>query len=230
MGRHSEKILVIDTETCGEIPMQICYDIGGMIVDRKGNVYYKFHYVVDEIFADLERMCTAYYANKFQTYIKSIYEQNIQPLPFMEIVKKIDKAIDLYNVTTISAYNLQFDIRALENTAELLFENRAPLFPTLKPLCIMCAACDLLYKESYCEIARERGWLTPRGRIKTSAECGFRYVSGNYEFEEAHRGLDDCEIEAEILRVIFSKHKPFDGTPIGFPMRKVWAIDKAMQQ
>lgn len=219
---NKKKILIIDTETVGGIPKQIAYDIGGIITDRDGNIYHEFHYVVKEIFADLELMHTAYYANKFQTYIESIYEQNIIPVPFGEILKKIDEMVDLFDIQIIAAYNLAFDLRAMENTCDLLFDNRNWLKYDLEKLCIMCAACDILYNKPYCKLARERGWVTDKGNIKTSAECGYKYISGNYDFEEAHRGLDDCRIEGQILTAIYGKHKKFDGSIRAFPMREVW--------
>lgn len=228
MGK-TKKILVIDTETVGIIPRQLCYDVGGVVTDRNGTIYHEFHYVVKEIFADLELMHTAYYANKFQTYVQSIYDQDIEPIPFGEILRKIDAIVDLWDVKVITAYNLQFDLRAMANTCDLLFENRNWLKreKDIEKMCIMCAACDILYGKAYCKLARERGWVTDKGNIKTSAECGYRYISGDYDFEEAHRGLDDCRIEAQILAAVYAKHKPFDGTIRAFPMRQVWARENA---
>lgn len=223
---NTKKILVIDTETVGAIPRQLAYDIGGVVTDRNGKIYHEFHFVVKEIFADLELMHSAYYADKFQTYVDSLYEQKIEPLSFMEILRKLTAIIDLYDVKAIAAYNLQFDKRAMENTCDLIFENRNWLNRDLEELCIMCAACDILYGKTYCKLARERGWVTDKGNIKTSAECGYRYISGDYDFEEAHRGLDDCRIEAEILRAIYAKHRRFDGSIRAFPMRKVWARER----
>lgn len=223
MGRTTKKIMVFDTETAGDIPHQLAYDVGGVITDRHGHIYHEFHFVVDEIFADLELMSTAYYSKKFQTYIHSIYEQDIEPMPFADVLRKLTAMIDLYDVKAISAYNFQFDDRAMANTCELLFGNRNWLNRDIEKMCIMCAACDVLYGKAYCKLARERGWVTDKGNIKTTAECGYRYVSGEYDFEEEHKGLEDSRVETAILTAVYSKHKKFDGTPKAFPMRKVWA-------
>ncbi len=226
MSRKTKKILVIDTETVGGLAHPIAYDVGGVVTDRNGKIYHEFHFVVKEIFADLELMHTAYYAEKFQTYIDSIYKHDITPMPFGCILDELTRIIDKYNVETLAAYNLAFDMRSMSNTCELLFEDKNWLNRELTPLCIMCAACDILYGKMYCKLARERGWLTEKGNIKTSAECGYRYISGEYDFEEAHRGLDDCRIEVKILKAIFDKHKPFDGSIRAFPMRQVWKREK----
>lgn len=226
MSRKTKKILIIDTETVGNIPKQIAYDIGGIVTDRNGKVYHEFHFVIKEIFADLELMATAYYAKKFQTYVDSIYAQHIIPLPFECVLKELDRIIEKYDVKVIAAYNLAFDLRAMENTCDLFYENRNWCKYDLEKLCIMCAACDILYTKAYCKLARERGWVTEKGNIKTSAECGYRFISGEYDFEEAHRGLDDCRIEKKIMEAVFKKHKPFDGSIRAFPMRAVWKREK----
>lgn len=226
MGRPTKKILVFDTETVGDIPRQLVYDVGGVITDRNGKIYHEFHYVVDETFADLQLMHSAYYASKFQTYIKSIYNQDIEPIPFADVLRKITALIDLYDVKTIAAYNLAFDLRAMANTSEWLFDNRNWLNREVEQMCIMCAACDVLYGKAYIKLARERGWVTDKGNIRTTAECGYRYVSGEYDFEEAHRGLDDVKIETQIMVAVYRQHKPFDPTPRAFPMRAVWNREK----
>jgi hypothetical protein len=225
---RTKKILVIDTETVGGLKYPIAYDVGFLVTDRHGVIYYEGHFVVKEIFADLQLMATAYYSKKFNTYIESIYEQKIQPLPFGEILRKIDAVIELYDIETISAYNLAFDNRSMSNTCDLLFDNRNWHRDGLTDLCIMCGACDILYNKSYIKMARARGWVTDKGNIKTSAECGYRFVSGDYDFEEEHKGLDDCRIESQILKAIYDKHKPFDGSIKYFPMRQVYAREKAL--
>lgn len=215
--------MVIDTETTGEIPHQIAYDVGWVVADRDGNIYERQHFLVREVFANLPMMATAYYADKFVGYLDRLNDNEIVAAPFAEILTAFDKCVEKYGIKTLCAYNLNFDLRAMSNTCDWLFENRNWYKGELEKLCIMCAACDVLYGKRYIKMCRENGWETEKGNIKTSAECGYRYVSGDMDFTEEHRGLDDCEIEAQILAAIFKLHKKFDGTPKGFPFRKVYA-------
>lgn len=224
--REKTKYLVIDCETYGDIKYPIAYEVGGVVTDRGGNIYYKFHYAIKETFADLRRMCTAYYSWKFPGYVDRLYEREMEPVPFAEICARLDAIIEHYNIHTLCAYNLAFDKRAMRNTAREVLNSDIWCDRELEDLCIMCAACDILYGSKYCKVARENGWVTEKGNIRTSAEAGYRYISGNLEFEEEHRGLDDCIIEAQILAAIFRKHKKFDGSIVGFPMRKVWNREK----
>ncbi|MBP9987934.1 MAG: hypothetical protein KBT46_00395 [Ruminococcus sp.] len=218
--------LVLDTETVGDLTHPIAYDVGFVICDRDGNIYDKSHYLVKETFSDLSTMATAYYADKFVGYLERLQNGEIKAVPFGEILQIISEKIAKWNVHTLCAYNLNFDLRAMANTCEWLFENRNWCKDDLEKLCIMCAACDVLYGKKYIKMCRENGWETEKGNIKTSAECGYRYVSGNMDFIEEHRGLDDCEIEAQILAAIFKLHKKFDGTPKGFPYKKVYDREK----
>lgn len=225
MAKPKNFILIIDTETQNDVKYPIAYDVGGVVCDRKGNIYDRFHFAVRETFSDLPKMATAYYADKFPEYVDRIEDHTMFFRPFAEIVAYIDRVVEHYNIDTLAAYNLQFDLRALRNTARAVgMESWTDR--TFNHLCIWCAACDVLYTAKYCKIARAQGWITEKGNIRTSAEMGFRYISGNYEFEEEHRGLDDCEIEAQILAAIYRKHKKFDGTPKAFPMRQVWNREK----
>lgn len=218
--------IVLDTETTGDIPSQIAYDIGWVVCDREGHIYERQHFLVREVFANLPMMATAYYADKFVGYLDRLSDGEITALPFGEILRQFDKTREKYNNPTLAAYNLNFDLRAMSNTCQWLFDNKNWYKGEMEQLCIMCAACDVLYGKKYIKVCRENGWETEKGNIKTSAECGYRYISGNYDFEEEHRGADDCEIEAQILAAIFKLHKKFDGTPKSFPFRKVYAREK----
>jgi hypothetical protein len=46
---------------------------------------------------------------------------------------------------------------------------------------------------------------TPRPRL--TAEILYRYITGNLEFVESHTGLEDVDIERQILAYCFAKHK-----------------------
>lgn len=229
MANHKKFILVVDTETQGEVSYPIAYDVGGVVCDRNGNIYDKFHFAVRETFSDLPRMATAYYADKFPEYIDRLADHTMIFATFAEIAAYIDRVVEHYNIDTVAAYNLQFDLRALRNTAKAVgldsWTDRK-----FEPLCIWCAACDVLYTAKYCKIAREQGWITEKGNIRTSAEMGYRYISGDYGFEEEHRGLDDCEIEAQILAAVYRKKVKFDGTPKGCPFWRVWNREKKIEK
>jgi hypothetical protein len=71
-------------------------------------------------------------------------------------------------------------------------------------------ASDTIGKQkSYCSWCEKNGYMTkhssPRPRL--TAEIIFRYISGIADFDEAHTGLEDVEIETKILAHCFRQHK-----------------------
>jgi hypothetical protein len=57
----------------------------------------------------------------------------------------------------------------------------------------------LFTQKTYQKVARREGWVSQAGNVKTSAEMAFRYITGDYNFIEEHKGLSDVLIEAQIL-------------------------------
>ena len=203
--------LVLDTETQGNLGNQIAYDIGFAIIDREGRVYHSAHYLVKETFSNLPAMATAYYSEKFPEYIDRVYQQRIKPKKFTKIVRKINELVETYNISTIAAYNLPFDIAAMKNTAKLITGNEEWLEEDLETLDIWSAACETLCLKKYVKKMLKMGKVTEKGNIKTSAETVFQYLTGDWEFVEEHMGLDDVLIECQILAAIFRQHKKFTG-------------------
>lgn len=230
MARNKNLFLVMDTETTGEIPQQIAYDVGWVVCDRSGKIYHRFHAVVREVFANLPMMATAYYANKFPNYLDAIRNQEMEVLTFAEILQRFEETVNVFHIKTLCAYNLSFDLRAMSNTQKWLTGKKwwmsYELNQKLEKFCIMRAACEVLMGYQYVKTCRANGWETDKGNPKTSAEMAYRYITKDFQFEEAHRGLQDCEIEAEILAACFRKHKKFDHSPAGFPQRKVYAKER----
>ncbi len=225
-----KKFICIDTETTGEIPQQIAYDVGFVVTDRYGTVYEKRSFVVKEVFADLTKMCSAYYSSKYGIYIDNIYRQHTVPTPFLTVLKEFAEMCHKWNVKTIASYNLSFDLRSMRNTVYYLTGIYDWLPYEMEEFCILNAACTALYGKDYCRTAIKNGWLTAKGNVKTSAECGYRYIKKEHDFEERHMGLDDCLIEIEIMREIFKKRKKFDHSVKGFPMNGVLKMGRELKK
>jgi hypothetical protein len=63
--------------------------------------------------------------------------------------------------------------------------------------------CTMPSYEKYCW---EFGHLTKNGKPRATAEILYRFLSGDENFIESHTGLEDCEIEKEILVYCLKKH------------------------
>lgn len=200
--------LLVDTETAGGFSQKLVYDIGIMVTDRKGNVQKSFGFLIDEIWNDKKIMDTAYYRDKIPTYSIEIEKGNYQVKKFSEVLATIYSLIDEYKIKTITAYNLMFDLDALQKTSKKVLGETHD-FEKLKKLCIWSFACEVLYtQKTYRKVATKQNWLKEKTKnVLTNAEVGYRYITKNYDFIEEHKGLHDTQIENTILAKCFSQNK-----------------------
>ena len=54
IDRRKTYYLVFDTETTNSMDDPIVYDIGGAVVDKKGNIYHTFSFVNYEVFCEMK--------------------------------------------------------------------------------------------------------------------------------------------------------------------------------
>lgn len=224
IDRRKKYIMVVDVETAGSLAKPLVYDIGFAICDKKGNIYEKRSFVISEIFDDTELMDTAYYANKRPLYYAGLKTGEFTKVPFLKAREEFLTLAKEYRVDTISAYNLMFDMRALTSTTEHLFGKGKKFltgdFKNVDLLCIWSFACEVLYtQKTFSKTAVAQGWLTEKGNMKTSAEIGWRYITGEYDFEEAHTGLADVEIECKILAKCVAQKQKHESGIIAHPWR-----------
>lgn len=215
--------IVLDTETApcdkdfeGVSPWNMfVYDVGWAVVDKRGKVYKTQSFVNADIFIDeKELMKSAYYADKIPQYWEDIKNGNRTLTSFYKIKKALLKDIIEYNVTQVYAHNCYFDYGALTNTQRWETKSKYRYFlpwgvewyDTLK-MARQVVAKTPTYKK-FCE---DNNYLTKRGAVRLTAEVLYKYITGNKEFTEEHKALDDVLIEKEILAYCYRKHKKMDG-------------------
>ena len=215
--KTNENFLLIDTETANSLNFPLPYDIGYKIMNRKGEVKVSRSFCIYEIFVlQREMMKSAYYADKLPEYEQGINAKKMTLVRFYTARKTILKDMEEYKTNTVYAYNISFDRRALNNNQKFTTENRYKYFfpKDTEFRCIWHMACQvLLSRPSYIKMALNNNWVSEKGNILTNAECCYRYITKNIEFEEAHKGLDDVNIEAEILLKCFAQHKKMKTQP-----------------
>lgn len=214
-------ILTLDTETA-DLSGNV-YDVGYIIHDRAGNELARFNALVEEIFTDAKIMMGAFYAKKlFSHYAPMLDAGEIKMQSWQFIIDRLRSDIALYNVSTIAAYNIGFDMRAMNSTHRALTDESKVLESPCKILDIWQFACEVkLNNRNYKRIAESLGWVSPKGNIKTGAEFAYRFCSGDHGFIEDHTALSDCQIEVEILRQCFATKKKI---PYGKYNRAPWRI------
>jgi hypothetical protein len=196
--------MLIDTETCTlQGPV---YDLGYVIASRKGSILARRNWLVEEIFTDSNRMMGAFYAKKFFSHYANMLQTGLIKLtPWNTIIESMREDIASLGVSTVAAYNLPFDKNVIRNTG-LKLGHLAPVFQhPVKQLCIWRFAKQAKCQtKTFKQFTREHGFLNARGYPSTSAEIVYRYLTGDWNFQEQHTALHDAEIELEILTRLFT--------------------------
>lgn len=210
---------VIDTETCPldkeckEVTPQnmLVYDFGWCIVDKKGNIYRKKSYVVIDTFLGYKNlMKSAYYSKKIPLYWKDIKKGKRKLATFSAIRREFLNDLKEYGVNEIYAHNMRFDYNALNNTLRYLTKSKYRFFfPYKLKICdTLKMSRDVILKmPTYQRFCKENNYLTKSGQPRATAEVLYRYISRNNTFAESHTGLEDAEIETQILAYCYKQHK-----------------------
>lgn len=225
IDKRRNYIMVVDVETAGGLDNPLVYDIGYAITDKQGNIYETRSFIIDEIFSNKKLMTSAYYSEKVPKYIVDIESGKRTVVSFLEMRDDFIALAEKYNIKTLSAYNLMFDTRALTNTIRYITkEAKAKFLPrtlkNVKMVCIWCLACEVLYtQKTFAKVAIRNGWVSEVGNLRTTAEVGHRYITGNVDFEEEHTGLEDVLIEIQIMAYALRQNKKRIGGVFAHPWK-----------
>jgi hypothetical protein len=183
------------------------------VVDSHGRTYgEKFSFVNSDIFLhEKELMQSAYYAKKIPQYWKDIWAGKRKVATTYEIRKILCEVVEKYNCQFVCAHNAQFDQRALNNTQRWTTKSRFRYFlpKGLEWWDSLKMARSVMGKmPTYRRFCEENGYITKTGRLRFTAEICYRFITKDNTFEESHTGLEDVEIETEILRYCHRQHKP----------------------
>lgn len=217
IDRRCKYMLVLDTETATRDTTKgiygtnmLVYDIGGVVVNRKGEIFEQFSFIVKEVFFNHKMMENAYYYNKTPQYIIEASEGKRIIASWFEIKEYIYNLMEEYGITEVWAYNAIFDDGTLKRTNKDLGGDWGyfPKGTTVK--CIMrLAECSICQQKMYNHFCMNHGYMTNHSnpRCRRTAEIVYRYINGTNEFIEDHTALEDSYIEAKILAKCFRQHK-----------------------
>lgn len=213
-------VLVLDTETAntlvgedGKMDMScvMMYDAGWSVVDTKGNVYEERSYVNRDVFVyERELMQSAYYAKKIPQYIADLRSGKRTMANTYEIRKQMLADIEAYGITEVCAHNARFDLNALnviqrwttKSKYRYWFPKGIVIWDTMK------MARDVMCKmPTYIHFCEENGLTTKNGKPSAKAEDLYRFIIRDVDFIESHTGLEDVQIEREILWYCLRQHK-----------------------
>lgn len=214
-------VLVLDTETAntltdenGNLDMSnvLMYDCGWSVVDVHGGVYLERSFVNRDIFCEeRELMKSAYYAKKIPQYCLDLQLGLRTMANTYEIRQQMLADMEEYHITEVVAHNARFDLNALNVIMRYTTQSRfrywfpygTQIWDTMK------MARDVIHKmPTYKAFCEEYGLKTKNGRLSTTAESLYKFITDNPNFVESHTGLEDVQIEREILFYCYRQHKP----------------------
>ena len=203
-----ETILVFDTETTS-IDKPFAYDVGYKILTRNFETIESKHFVIEQIWHNLPLFSTAYYAEKRPLYVLAMRKHEAIMTKWGYMVAEMIRDIKKHNVVAAYAFNSTFDDRVFSHNCEW-FKTRNP-FDTVPIYDIWGYSSQFITNtQAYRDFAETNQCFTESGNISGNAENLYRFMTANPDFEEAHRGLQDVEIEAEILRECIKRGAEWD--------------------
>ena len=209
--------LMLDTETANGLDCPLVYDIGFAVIDKKGNVYESYSFVVYEVFCKMkDLMQTAYYKEKIPQYEKDLAEGKRKIATYKTIKTIIANLCKKYNIVAVVAHNAPFDYKSTVNTQRYLTKSKYRFFlPYGIPIwCTLTMAKQTIAKQTtYKMWCKANGFTTKNGTVKLTAEVLYRFIIQDTEFKESHTGLEDVLIEKEIFVRILRQHKKINKSP-----------------
>ena len=203
--------IVFDTETAntglnedGQLFFKdgLFYDFGFSVVDTKGNVYEEYSFINTDIFFEKELMNSAYYKEKVPKYWKDIKADRRKLANTYTIHKTFVDCINKYECKWITAHNTRFDYAVVNATQRWVSKSKYRYFipKDVEIWDTMKMARDVILKmPTYKTFCENHNLLTKNGRLSASAENLYRFIIKDASFVESHTGLEDVQIERQIL-------------------------------
>lgn len=206
-------LMFIDTETIGTLTCQdsvLPFEIGMKILDTDTmQVVKEKSYLVRKFFNNKYVMLSSFSASKYPSYFEKLENDNRYKLMSVkEIAKDVTAIIKKYDIKIMVAHNGDFDRLAM-NRLFNEFEVKNP-FEKLNLLDTMEISKVITFSKKYAEFClqnknivnseKDSLFITKTGRVRTTAQAIYCFISNDVNFKEAHTGLEDITIEIEIFK------------------------------
>lgn len=222
IDKRRHYILVLDTETANTIQTDdgldmsnvLAYDIGWAIIDTHGTIYRERSFINREIFIkEKNLMQSAYYAKKVPQYWNEINSGQRKIASIYQIRQTMIQDIEDFQIKEVCAHNARFDWKSLDNTQRYCTKSA---FRYWMPFGIVwwdslkMARSVICKMPTYKRFCQENGYICASGRLKTTAEVLYRFITKDKTFTEAHTGLEDVRIESAIVAYCYRQHKKME--------------------
>lgn len=211
--KNERYLMFIDTETIGSLFVKesvLPFEIGMKVFDtEKQKVVKEKSYLVRKFFNNKYIMLSTFSATKYPDYFEKLdNDKRYKTMSVNDISKDIEKTISRYSIKIMVAHNGNFDKTAMARLFEDFgvdnpFEN-IDLLDTMELSKIITFSKDYanycLENKDRLNSVKDSCFITNSGRVRTTAQAIYCYLTDNANFEEAHTGLEDIDIEIEIFK------------------------------
>ena len=206
-------LMFIDVETIGTLNVKgsvLPFEIGMKIFDLETlKVIKEKSYLVRKFFNNKYIMLSTFSATKYPSYFEKLQnDKRYKTMSVNDISKDIEKNVQRYNVKIMVAHNGNFDKTAMARLFEDFGVDNP--FENIDLLDTQEISKVITFSKTYTEFClankdrlnsiKESCFITNSGRVRITAQAIYCYISNNSQFEEAHTGLEDIDIEIEIFK------------------------------
>jgi hypothetical protein len=187
------KIMLLDTEAKKLPEGSLVYDLGFIICNKKGKIYESRSLLISDVLERRELFKSKYYEQKLAFYRKIFLNMTTEYMTFQKALKALKDSFEYWKCDTLAAYNLAYDLSALQFSADRL-GGQADLQEVLQDSRFLdvwlLSLLSLCQQKTFFRFAVGKNLLTDRGFPITSAEVLQEYVTGNKDYH--HTALNDC--------------------------------------
>ena len=204
-------LLFVDTETIGSLFVKesvLPFEIGVKVFDNEEQKIVKEKsYLIRRFFNNKYIMLSTFSATKYPNYFEKLEnDKRYKNCSVNDFAQDLTKIINRYNIKIMVAHNGLFDKLAIARLCEEFGTDnpieKLDLLDTMEISKVITYSKDYTnYCLKYEEIKNsinESAFITKSGRVRTTAQAIYCYISNNENFEEKHTGLEDIDIEIEI--------------------------------
>lgn len=216
--------MVLDTETVLINGIQAVYDIAYAITDNSGIAVKSVNVLIYEIYNGYNKAFQhdAYDGQNIKArrkqYNKMLESGTISIMTFNDFISEFNTDMERYKIDKPAAYNCTFDCNALSKTAELLNIMNHPFKISIDgktkeyPMGDLYIPCKTLLQndKKYAKWCEKYGFITPKGKIKYTAESVYAYLTKNPGHIEKHYALSDVTEESFIYTFLRRKKIKID--------------------
>lgn len=213
-----KRFMVADTETTGLGSRAFVFDLAYVISNRKGKIFCERNFLIREVITNPKIMLAALYNQEwrammggkiFRHYIPGLADNSLTIYSWRDALQIMRDDINTHDVQVFCAYNLPFDLGAMQKTHNMIASKRLD-FSRLDLLCLWEFSCitvlrSQLYHDFAWQHGEAQGYITKANNVRTTAEKTYAFLTGDVGFIESHTALHDAQIETEILHRLLAR-------------------------